>query len=328
MFAIISTFSKTFDEVGLIYFVPAFLKEQLKLGMIVEVTLREKIEIWVVLKFWTQEELWLNIDESKIKSLVWIKNEKIFLKKYRLELLIWIAGHYFTPIHNSTGLFFPKNLREKIVKGKVPLSQSFPQGEKEVATKERYNFNHKKELSESQKKAYLSIKSSQNNKILLHGITWSWKTEIYIKLIKDNLDKGKQSLLLIPEIILTNQLATRLKDVFWEDIIVLNSSVSEAKKTNYWLDIDSGKAKIILWTRSSIFYPYNNIWLIIIDEEHDNSYISDSSPRYNSIEVAEKITKLNWNMLLLGSWSPSVKSMYKALKGEYSLVSLFKKFDN
>ncbi|MDD3646043.1 MAG: DEAD/DEAH box helicase family protein [Candidatus Gracilibacteria bacterium] len=349
MYAIISTFSKTFDEVGLVYFVPTFLEGDIKAGMIVEIPLKDQIEIGVVLKVGNKEELGLEIDESKIKALISIKNDFLFLKNYRLELLPFISSHYFTPIHNSACLFFPKNLREKIEKGKLKItsSQPSPLEEKELAqnppstlkeqgglalAKREYSGVEEvrgggpKPLSPSQQKAYDEIIKSDKNKILLHGITGSGKTEIYIHLIKDYLDKGKQTLLLIPEIILTNQLADRLKQVFGEDIIVLNSSVSEAKKTNYWLDIESGNAKLIIGTRSALFYPYNNLGLIIVDEEHDNSYISDSSPRYNGIEVAEKITELNGNKLLLGSGTPSVKSMYRALKGEYKLVNLFEKY--
>ncbi len=316
MLAIISTFSKTFDEVGLVYFVPTFLESEIKIGMIVEVPLKEKIEIWVVLNIQTQENLWLDIETSKIKSLISIKNTNIFIGSYRTELLKFIAKHYFTPIHNSTSLFFPKNLRDKIIKDKIKFENN----------QYDYEYNYKKTLTIEQKKAYDEIISSKNNKILLHGVTWSWKTEIYIKLIKDNLEKKKQSLLLIPEIILTNQLQARLKEIFWEQVITINSSITEATKTKYWIDIHLNNAKIIIWTRSALFYPYNNLWLIIVDEEHDNSYTSDVSPRYSSIEIAEKITDLNKNLLILWSWTPSINIMYKSLKGNYKLISLLNKY--
>jgi primosomal protein N' (replication factor Y) len=168
---------------------------------------------------------------------------------------------------------------------------------------------------------------SKNNKVLLFWITWSWKTEIYIKLIRDTIEEWKQALFLIPEIILWNQTLDKIKEVFWNDVIILNSTVSAAKRTKYFLDILHNKARIILWTRSALFYPYNNLWIIIIDEEHDNSYISEQSPRYNTIELAEKISEF-WSIkLLLGSWTPSINSMYKAVKEEYELVNLLEKYD-
>lgn len=333
MYCLISTFNKTFDELGLIYFIPSFLESKLIKWQIVEIPVWEKIETAIVLEIWTLNELnILKIDESKIKSIIWIKNTNTFLNNNQLKLVKYIAKHYFTPIHNSLNLFFTKNLKEKINKDKLDLKELIEKQEKI-----NYNFEFDKKLSKKQEtifneiKSPLSISSEQKigviNKFLLHWVTGSWKTEIYIKLIKEQLEKWKQSLLLIPEIILTNQLETRLKKVFWNNILTINSSIAEANKTKAWISIYSNNSKIIIWTRSSLFYPYSNIWLIIIDEEHDNSYISDQAPRYNSIEIAEQITKLNWNTLLLSSWTPSVKSMYKAIKWDYKLLELLEKFN-
>ena len=321
MYCLISTFKRTFDELGLIYFIPSFLENEIKQGIIVEVPVWTKIEIWVVLKTGTLEELNpLDIPEEKIKSIISIKNSSIFLDKNRIYLAQFIAKYYFTHIHNSIWLFFPKNLRDKIKKNKVP-HLTFPKEDKL-----NYIFNFDKKLSEKQEVIFNQISKSKDNKFLLHWVTGSWKTEIYIRLIKQQLDLKKQSLLLIPEIILTNQLELRLKKVFWENIVVINSSITEANKTKAWLSINSWESKIILWTRSSLFYPYNNLWLIIIDEEHDNSYQSDQAPRYNSIEIANKITQQNWNKLLLASWTPSIKSMYSAVKGKYKLLKLLEKY--
>ena len=162
--------------------------------------------------------------------------------------------------------------------------------------------------------------------MLLYWLTWSWKTEIYIKLIQETITSWKQALLLIPEIILTNQIAEKISNVFWDNILIINSTVTDATKTKYWIDIYNSNAKIIIWTRSALFYPYKNLDLIIIDEEHDNSYISDSSPRYNWIEVANKISDVTWAKLLLASGTPSIKNMYSALRGKYKLVSLLEKY--
>ncbi len=322
MYCLVSTFSKTFDELGLIYFIPSFLEENIKQGQIVEIPFWTKIEIAVVLQIWNLKKLnILNIDESKIKSIISIKNENIFLDKNRIKLAQFIAKYYFTHIHNSINLFFPKNLKEKINKDKINFQLTSIKKEEHL-----YNFNFNKKLSNKQEKIYKNIKESTNNKFLLHWVTGSWKTEIYIKLIKDQLASEKQSLLLIPEIILTNQLELRLKNVFWKNILVINSSITEANKTKAWISIYQNQAKIIIWTRSALFYPYSNLWLLIIDEEHDNSYISDQAPRYNSIDIANKITDLYWNKLLLASWTPSIKSMYQAVKGKYKLLKLLEKF--
>jgi primosomal protein N' (replication factor Y) len=280
--------------------------------------------MWVVLKTWSLEEInILNIDNEKIKSIISIKNNFCFLNKKQISLVFFIAKYFFTPIHNALNLFFPRDLKTKIKKDKIVL-----QIEKEKDKNFSYNFYFDKQLSDKQEKIFQEINNSKENKFLLHWVTGSWKTEIYIKLIKKQLELWKQSLLLIPEIILTNQLETRLKKVFWENVLVINSSITESSKTKAWLSINSWESKIILWTRSSLFYPYPNLWLIIIDEEHDNSYQSDQAPRYNSIEIANKITDLNWNKLLLASWTPSIQTMYDAVKGKYKLLKLLEKFNN
>ena len=320
MYIIVSPFSKTFDEIWLIYFVPDFLVWELEIWCIVEIPLKDLIEIWVVLKIINNNDLELNIE--KIKSIISIKNENIFIKEYQIKLIPWISEYYFTPIHNSVNLFFPKNLREKILKDKIPLIPFI----KWETNRYEYLFNFNITLTDKQNDAYNKIKTNIN-KILLNWITWSWKTEIYIKLIKDTIDLNKQALLLIPEIILTNQISSKLKKVFGNDIIIINSTISNATKTKYWSCIYNSDAKIIIGTRSALFYPYNNLWLIIIDEEHDNSYISSSAPRYNGIEIANKISDLTWAKLILASWTPSIKNMYKALKGDYEIVSLLEKFN-
>lgn len=311
MYCLVCPFSKTFDEVWITYSVPDFLTGKIKLGQIVEITIRNKSELWIVISL--DNNINIDFDKYKIINLINIKNDSIFLSNYRIELLKWIAKNYFTAINNSFNLFFPKNLKEKIIKDKLNTYN---------IENVNYTYNYSNTLNLDQKKALKSIKYSKNNKILLYWLTWSWKTELYINLIKENLDKWKQSLFLIPEIILTNQLSDRIKNIFWNKVLILNSTITEANKTKNWLSINNNNSKIIIWTRSALFYPYNNLWLIIIDEEHDNSYISDSSPRYNSIEVAEKITELNWNKLILWSWTPSIKSMYKAIKKDYELVNL------
>jgi primosomal protein N' (replication factor Y) len=316
MYCIVSPFSKTFDDIGLTYFIPDFLNWELKIWNIVDIPIKEAIEIAVVLDIVNET----NIDNSKIKSIIWIKNNNIFLYHYQQQILPWIAEYYFTAIHNSLNLFFPKNLKEKILKDKI--NKEFEKENKSID----YSYKHKATLSNEQNKLYKDIQQSSNNKILLYWVTGSGKTEVYIKLIEEALSTWKQSLFLIPEIILTNQIASRIKEVFWEEVIVINSTVSDAKKTKYWISIYNGNAKIIIGTRSALFYPFKDLWLIIIDEEHDNSYISDSHARYNTIEIAEKITEINNNKLILASGTPSIKSMYKWVKWEYRLLYLLNKY--
>jgi primosomal protein N' len=316
MYIIVSPFFKSFDDIWLTYHVPDFLVWKIKTGIIVEIPFKNNIEYWVILNIF--ENLDNKIEKDKIKSIINIHNDNIFLSNYRQKLLPWIAKYYITPIHNSNNLFFPKNLTTKIINDKL---------KNDIKNNFEYSYNYEKKLSIKQNEAYEKIIEPENHKILFYWLTWSWKTEIYIKLINKQLKKWKQSLLLIPEIVLTNQISNKIKNVFWNSVIIINSTITDATKTKHWLSINSNQAKVVIWTRSSLFYPYNNLWLIIIDEEHDNSYISDSAPRYNTIKVAEKITELNWNKLILASWTPSIKSMYKWVKGKYNIVNLLEKYE-
>ncbi len=308
---IIPFWKKTFDSIGYTYIIPENLLNKVKKWMVVEFFLKEEITYWVIYDFVDK----ISFDKTKLKEIIWIKSEFILLSWYRIELIKYISNNYFTAIHNSLWVFLPANLKKKIITDKLSF--------KDINLK--YNNDFIINLSNDQNEAYNNIK--KYNKSLLFWVTWSWKTQIYIKLIQDQLKLSKQSLLLIPEIILTTQISDTIKHFFWKDVLIINSTITEATKTKYFWLINSWEAKVIIWTRSSIFYPYCNLGLIIIDEEHDWSYISDQSPRYNTIDIAEKITELNWNKLLLWSGTPSIKNMYKAINSkEYNLVSLFKKY--
>lgn len=313
MYALIIPFwKKTFDSIGYTYIIPEKIKDKIRLWNVVEFFLKEELTYGIIYDFVSK----IDFDKSKLKEIIDIKSDFVFIDWYRLELLKFITTHYFTPIHNASSLFLSTHLRNKIINDKFEI--------KKYSLEYKTDFDIK--LSDNQDKAYRQIINSENKKNLIFWVTWSWKTQIYIKLILEQLKLWNQSLFLIPEIILTNQLATRIKSFFWKDVLVINSSVTEATKTKYFTQIISWEAKIILWTRSSLFYPYKDLWLIIIDEEHDNSYVSDQSPRYNSIEIANKITDLNWNILLLWSWTPSINSMYDSINKKYNLVNLFEKY--
>lgn len=312
MFSHIIPFWKSFDEIGFTYKIPEKFLEKIKIWQIVKIPFWKEEIFWVVISIFSEKLE----NDFKIKEILEITNEKSFIYGYRIELLKFISEYYFTPIHNSLNLFLPKNLVEKVKKWKF----------EEKFSEYKYLQEKNNNLTENQKNILEEIEKSEEKKFLLFWVTWSGKTEIYIKLIEKYLKEGKQSLLLIPEIILTNQISEKLKNYFWKDLIVLNSTVSDTKKTKYFSDIESGNAKIIIGTRSALFYPFSDLWLIIIDEEHDNSYISDQNPRYNAIEVANKITDLNWNKLLLASGTPSINSMFKGIKGDYKLLSLLEKF--
>ncbi len=182
-------------------------------------------------------------------------------------------------------------------------------------------------LTDEQKIAYNNIK--EDGKYLLYGITGSGKTEIYLRLIGKMLKQNKSSIMLVPEISLTPQTVDRFISRFGEKhIAVLHSKLSIGERYDEWNKIKSGEAKIIIGARSAIFSPAVDLGLIIIDEEHDESYQSEMTPRYDAREVAEYISEKKHIPLLLGSATPDMNTFYKAKEGDYQLLTLSKRANN
>lgn len=164
---------------------------------------------------------------------------------------------------------------------------------------------------------------------LLFGVTSSGKTEVYAHLIQKEIEMGNQVLYLLPEIGLTSQLVNRLSAYFGEDLLSYHSRMSDAEQYEVWKEIQSGKPCIVLGTRSAIFLPFQKAALIIVDEEHDNSYKQqDPSPRYHARDVAVYLSELQAVKVLLGSATPSLESYYNALHKKYGLNKLLKRFGN
>ena len=179
-----------------------------------------------------------------------------------------------------------------------------------------------KELNNEQLNVFNSIKDSldKNEIFLIHGVTGSGKTLVYIELIREVIKQGKTAILLVPEISLTEQIISIFYDYFGRDVAILHSGLSKTEKYDEYVKILENKIKIVIGTRSAIFAPLNNIGIIIIDEEHSDTYKQDSTPRYNAIDIAKERCK-NYNCpLILGSATPSIDSMARAKKGVYKLL--------
>ena len=189
-----------------------------------------------------------------------------------------------------------------------------------------------KGLSPSQEQAHNEIQShfQDKNVVLLHGVTSSGKTEIYVKLIAEHLKLGKQVLYLLPEIALTTQLISRLKKYFGDLVGVYHSRFNQNERIEIWnkvLTNNTDQFRIILGARSSVFLPFQNLGLVIVDEEHENSFKQyDPSPRYNGRDTAIVMGSLYKAKVLLGSATPSIESYYNAQEGRYGLVELFDRY--
>lgn len=184
-------------------------------------------------------------------------------------------------------------------------------------------------LSREQEQAQAEIlKSFETHSVtLLHGVTGSGKTEIYINLIRKALDGGNQVLYLLPEIALTTQIVQRLKKIFGTAMGVYHSRFSDNERVEVWNGVLSGKFKFVIGVRSSIFLPFDNLGLVIVDEEHDASYKQqEPAPRYNARDVAIMMSQFHHSRVLLGSATPSVETYYQAKQGKFGLVTLANRF--
>jgi primosomal protein N' (replication factor Y) (superfamily II helicase) len=188
-------------------------------------------------------------------------------------------------------------------------------------------------LSEDQQTAFEEIKAcfDQKEVCLLHGVTSSGKTEIYIKLIEEYLETGKQILYLLPEIALTTQLVARLRDYFGNKVAVFHSKYSNNERVEVWQQVlrQSPKAQIVIGARSALFLPFSNLGFVIVDEEHEQTFKQvDPSPRYHARDASIVLANSHKAKVLLGSATPSMETYYNAQSGKYGLVEIFKRFGN
>lgn len=182
--------------------------------------------------------------------------------------------------------------------------------------------SEKKILTPAQQSALDEIESSDKTVHLIHGVTGSGKTEIYLSVIAREIERGRSAIFLVPEISLTPQMLSQLRSRFGGAAAILHSGLSAGEKFDEWWRLRSGEAKIAIGARSAVFAPLENIGAIIIDEEHDGSYISESAPRYSTIEIAKMRAEYNGAKLVLGSATPSVETYVKAARGKYGLITL------
>jgi primosomal protein N' (replication factor Y) len=185
------------------------------------------------------------------------------------------------------------------------------------------------QLNKEQDLAFVQIENNFKEKdvVLLHGVTSSGKTEIYIRLIEKVLLQGKQVLYLLPEIALTAQIVNRLRSVFNNQVGVYHSRFNENERVEIWNNVLNGTYNVILGARSSLFLPFSNLGLIIVDEEHDTSYKQfDPSPRYNARDSAIFLAHIHGANILLGSATPSLETYFNAQAGKYGLVEMKQRY--
>lgn len=191
-----------------------------------------------------------------------------------------------------------------------------------------YDKYKKFKLNGEQEEAFNKIKAKSGGHILLFGVTGSGKTEIFLQMVEEVINQGKEAIILVPEISLTPQTIERFKGRFDEKIAIIHSGLTPSERFDQWRMINNGEVKIAIGARSAVFAPFKNLGIIIIDEEHDNSYISSKDPKYHTDEIAKFRANYNNCNLILASATPSIKTMTRAQNGEYDLIHLKNRVNN
>lgn len=258
-----------------------------------------------------------------LRNIVAQLDEEPIVTAEQLCLWQWIASYYMCPIGDVLAAALPKKIGDKgysfspVKKRRVSL----PNYTGEIETIHL--------LDAQQENALHAIHSAWINKdvVLLHGVTSSGKTEVYMHLIEEQLSAGKQVLYLVPEIALTTQLTDRLQRVFGEKVVVYHSRVSDGLRAEIYRQQLMPNPRLIVGARSAVFLPFNNLGFVIVDEEHDPSYHQqDPAPRYHGRSVAIMLAHFTKAKVLLGSATPSVESYHNALEGKYGLVTMRERY--
>lgn len=369
--------SHVFLEKTFTYLVPDSLKEDIKVGMRVEVPFgKQLLEAFVM-------EISNDIcDTSNLKEIVRLVDTYPVLNNELISLGKFIKNTTLSSLMASYQVMLPKALKaknkvnmqikkEKYIKlnndisledykfneSQVKIINILKKGEQVnkkdldliskssvntlinkqvliVIEKEVYRYNlgtNEKQdftLNDKQQEVFEKIKRSLEKEevFLLRGVTGSGKTNVYMKLIEEAINKGKTAIFLVPEISLTPQIINRFTSYF-DKIAVLHSRLSDSEKYDEWRKINEGKVNIVIGARSAIFAPLKNIGIIIVDEEHTSTYKQENNPRYNAIDIAKWRSKFHDCPLVLGSATPSIESYTRALKNDYTLVELDQRYN-
>ncbi|MBE6049413.1 MAG: primosomal protein N' [Clostridium sp.] len=191
-----------------------------------------------------------------------------------------------------------------------------------------YNEDEKNILNEEQLQAFNNIMKSDKKGFLLKGVTGSGKTEVYMNLVSEILKEGKSAIMLVPEIALTPQMIERFKGRFGKNVSLFHSRLSQGERYDEWFRIKRGEVSLVVGARSAIFLPLHDLGLIIVDEEHENTYKSDHNPKYNTREVAKFLSEIKGCKYILGSATPSIESYYDAKMGKLELVQINNRVSN
>lgn len=253
----------------------------------------------------------LNSDQEKIDKFI----EKNQRNRKQIEILEYIKENEKVLKKEINGSSLKKLLELSLVKETVETTYRI---NPESDGKDEFN------LTEEQRACFEEVKANfgKSETYLLHGVTGSGKTEVYMHLISEVIKTGKCAIMLVPEISLTTQIVSRFYSRFGSDVAIFHSSLSDGEKYDEYKKIMNGEVHVVVGTRSAIFTPVNNLGLIIIDEEHSSNYKQDNNPRYHALDIAKWRSNYHKCPVVLGSATPSLETMARAKKNVYKYLSL------
>ena len=256
-----------------------------------------------------------NIDELNLKYVDSISDKKLGISKKALNLAVWLKDRYGSTLSGAINTVMVSKERVRVRKKK---------NKKDITSCEDFVLNSEQKSVVDGIFEYSENNLSKNKTpvSLIYGVTGSGKTNVYIELIRRVVNAGRQAVLLIPEISLTMQNIRRFEKSFGDRAAFIHSKLSKGERYERIQKAKNGEIDIMIGPRTALFTPFSDIGIIIIDEEHESSYNSDRTPKYNAKEVAFKIADMNKAFIVLGSATPSVDSFYRALNNEYALFEI------
>lgn len=310
--------SRTHGGLGIFsYEIPNEFAEQIIVGSIVNIPFGKNRIRGVVVKISNRNKQ--ITDKFQIKNIISV-NQDFRIPENYIELAKWVSEYYLCSLGEAVSMFLPPDVNR-------------PRNKKQATNKAQIS-NHDKlnPLTTDQKDIYeklsKSLLSKKKKPALIYGVTGSGKTEIYLHLAKKTIEIGKSVILLVPEIVLTPQNIERFEEVFGSDVVLMHSGLSRSEKFHCYKSFYSGEKKIIVGPRSALLVPNENIGLIIIDEEQEDSYKQEQNPRYDAVTLAEKISDKLGALLVLGSATPRVETFYKAKRGIYDLFKMSGRYNS
>jgi primosomal protein N' (replication factor Y) len=312
-----------------------------EIGRFGKVTLKKIMKVFPEEVSRSQLYLWkkkglLNIDAEVEDKEVKPKFERVvqhrggepvrFLSKKQTEILEWLEEKGESPYSELNKKFKSPSKAIQSLHASGLIAISYKEVVRDLSARPELKAYPKPELSLHQeivlKEILKGIHSKRFSPFLLHGVTGSGKTEIYLRAIEEVLNQGGEAIILVPEISLTPQLLSRFKDRFGENLSLLHSGLGRGERYDQWRRIWKGKVKIALGARSAVFAPFKRVGIIIVDEEHEPSYKQEDKLKYHARDIAVVRAKQEEATLVLGTATPSLESFYNAERGRFRLLSL------